>query len=142
MKYQSAVIIIIGGLLLARSAFAADGLLSSEMNNARTKPVGQVNIAAPAPSAPVTTAMAVVPKADAGKTIYESKCIICHGTGVAGAPKFGDAAAWQPHISKGIAVLFDHVLHGFNAMPPKGTCVECSDADLHSAMDYMMSHSK
>lgn len=78
---------------------------------------------------------------DAGKRAYESKCVICHGVGLAGSPKFGDKQAWQTRADKGMAVLLDHAIHGFNAMPPKGTCTECSDKDLEAAIRYMATQS-
>jgi len=74
--------------------------------------------AAAAPAAPVATA-----KAD-GKKVYDTACVACHGTGVAGAPKFGDKAAWQARIAQGANVLHDHALKGFQGkagvMPAKG----------------------
>ena len=58
-------------------------------------------------------------KAD-GKAVYEKTCAVCHATGLAGAPKFGDKAAWAPRIATGIDALHNSALHGKNAMPPKG----------------------
>ena len=39
---------------------------------------------------------------DQGKAVYEKNCAACHATGVAGAPKFGDKAAWKKHIAAGL----------------------------------------
>jgi cytochrome c5 len=50
----------------------------------------------------------------------------------------GDAAAWQPRIDKGMDTLWQHTLNGLNAMPPKGTCMACSDEELRAAMDHMV----
>ena len=51
-------------------------------------------------------------------------CMACHGAGVAGAPKIGDAAAWGPRIAKGADTLHKHAIEGFQGqagfMPPKG----------------------
>lgn len=70
--------------------------------------------------------------------IYESHCAACHDTGAAGAPKSGDKRVWAPRIAKGIATLLQHVSQGYNLMPPKGACVECSDMDLELATNYLI----
>lgn len=121
-------------------AFAAINPMSPELIKARIQPVGQVNVAKPATA--IKAEQAAIKPAKTGQSIYETTCAICHSTGVAGAPKFGDASAWQPHIAKGMNILFEHVKNGFNAMPPKGTCVDCTDEELKDAMNYMVNHSK
>lgn len=72
-----------------------------------------------------------------GEDVYQASCFGCHGTGAAGAPKTGDAAAWQPRMAQGMDVMFDHALNGFNAMPPKGTCMACTDDELKAAIEHM-----
>jgi cytochrome c5 len=84
----------------------------------------------------------VVQAYDAGASVYNSKCIICHGSGVAGAPKIGDKAAWKPRIAQGMDTLLANAIKGKNSMPPRGTCSECSDADLKAAIEYMISKSQ
>lgn len=79
---------------------------------------------------------------DAGKKTYDSSCMACHATGAAGAPKLGDKAAWAPRIAAGEDSLLTSVINGKNAMPPKGACIACSDADLKAAVGYMVSQSK
>lgn len=118
------------------------------------KPVGQVNTAAapaaePAPAAaPADTgaAAAAAPVAAAepksGEQVYNGSCAACHGTGAAGAPKLGDAGAWAPRIGKGIDGLLASAINGLNAMPPKGLCMTCSDAELKAAIEYMVSKSQ
>lgn len=126
-------------LLLSPSVFAAHDPMAPEFIRARTAPVGQVDVATATTTTSSTTAAT---SNNTGQKIYETRCALCHLTGLAGAPKFGDKAAWQPHIAKGMTVLFQHVHDGFNAMPAKGACMECSDADLKAAIDYMTGHSK
>jgi cytochrome c5 len=100
---------------------------------------------APAPAAPVpaapTPAAPASASADVGKTLYGSACIACHGGGIAGAPKFGDKAAWAPRIAQGAATLHDHAIKGFQGktgmMPPKGGA-SAPDADVKAAVDYMV----
>ena len=95
------------------------------------------NVAAAAPAA----APAAAGPSD-GKAIYTSTCAACHGTGVLGAPKFGDKASWAPHLAKGNDVLHDHAIHGFKAMPPRGGNMALSDADVKAAVDYMLADLK
>ena len=101
--------------------------------------------AAPAPAAaPAAPAAAAAPQAstgDVGKKVYDSTCQMCHAAGVAGAPKFGDKAAWAPRIAEGKAKMYDIALHGKGAMPPKGTYAG-SDDDVKAAVDYMAAAAK
>jgi cytochrome c5 len=114
------------------------------------KPVGQVAIAgqpgteaAPAAEAPAAAGGSAAPAAPrTGEQIYQNHCIACHGTGAAGSPKFGDAAAWAPRIAKGMDALLNSAIHGLNAMPPKGLCMDCTDEELKSAIQYMVSKSQ
>ena len=68
---------------------------------------------------------------------YDKSCKVCHDSGAAGAPKTGDAAAWEPRMAKGMEVLVASVNNGLNAMPPKGMCFDCSDADYTALIEYM-----
>ena len=108
------------------------------------KPVGQVYVAGesePEPAATTADAGAAAePKS--GEEIYNGSCLACHATGAAGAPKVGDAAAWAPRIAQGRDKLLANAINGLNAMPPKGLCMACSDADLQAAIDYMVSQSQ
>ena len=79
-----------------------------------------------------------VASADKGKEIYDTKCFTCHANGVAGAPKFGDKAAWEPRIATGMDTLLAVSIKGKGAMPPKGTCMDCSDEDLKATIQYMI----
>jgi len=87
-------------------------------------------------------AVAGTANAREGKEIYDTKCFTCHATGVAGAPKYGDKAAWGPRIEKGMDALMQTVMNGKNAMPPKGTCMDCSDDELKAAAQYMIDAAK
>lgn len=94
--------------------------------------------AAPAAAAPAATAAV---SADTGKKIYDSACMACHAAGVAGAPKFGDKAAWAPRLKKGADTLHASAIKGLNAMPPKGGS-SASDAEIKAAVDYMIAAAK
>ncbi|THC41700.1 cytochrome c5 family protein [Massilia sp. Mn16-1_5] len=102
--------------------------------------------AAAAPAAPAAAAAApAVANADAGKALYNSACVACHGAGIAGAPKLADKAAWAPRIKQGNAVLYEHALKGFQGkagvMPPKGGST-APDADVKAAVDFMVASSR
>lgn len=99
--------------------------------------------AAPAPTA--AAAPAAAGAADAGKKLYESACVACHGAGIAGAPKFGDKAAWADRIKQGQNVLYEHAIKGFQGkngmMPPKGGSAASED-EVKAAVDYMAAAAK
>ncbi len=68
---------------------------------------------------------------------YDKSCKLCHDAGLMGAPKTGDIEAWAPRLEKGNEVLLKHVKEGFNAMPPKGACMDCSDEEFQKLIDKM-----
>lgn len=80
------------------------------------------------------------PQHQNGEQVYENYCRICHQEGVAGAPIFGNRQDWQPRVNKGIALLIKHALEGYHYMPPRGTCLECSDDEIKAAVIYMKQH--
>ena len=76
-----------------------------------------------------------------GEQIFKTTCVACHGAGVAGAPKFGDASAWAPRFKAGYDKVLDHALHGYNAMPAKGGNADLDDIEIARAMVYMVNNS-
>ncbi len=74
-----------------------------------------------------------------GEEVYNGPCKVCHEAGVAGAPKLGDKAAWAPRVATGVDTLVGTVKTGKNAMPPMGTCMDCTDGELKAAVEYMTS---
>lgn len=86
-------------------------------------------------------AAAAAPAAN-GKGVYDANCAACHGSGVAGAPKFGDKAAWAPRIKAGNDALYGNALKGKGAMPAKGGNAGLGDADVKAAVDYMVGAAK
>jgi cytochrome c5 len=79
--------------------------------------------------------------ATSGKAVYDATCSACHTTGAAGAPKLGDKAAWAPRV-KDVAAVTASALKGKGVMPAKGGNSSLSDADVTSAVEYMVSQSK
>jgi len=72
-----------------------------------------------------------------GKEIVETQCVKCHGTGVNGAPKIGDRAAWTPRVKQGLDVVVRSAIHGHGAMPPRGGMADLTDTEIRSAIIYM-----
>lgn len=76
------------------------------------------------------------------RAIYETYCAACHETGAAGSPKRGDLAAWATRLGKGTPLLLQHVVQGYNLMPPKGTCLQCSETELKATVEYLTEKSR
>ena len=68
---------------------------------------------------------------------YERSCMGCHAVEGSGAPLTGFTAQWKPLAAKGIDQLVDHVFDGFNAMPARGLCNDCSKEDLRDLIRFM-----
>lgn len=110
-------------------------------------PAAAPSEAAPAakPAAPATTASAATtPASDLthGQQIYRQACAFCHDKSVAGAPKIGDAAAWNPRLAQGMETLYGVALRGKGAMPAKGGNPSLADADVKAAVDYLVAQSR
>ena len=88
-----------------------------------------------------TAAAAVATGPLSGDQVYNQYCFACHATGVSGAPTFGNVEQWKPRAAKGIDELLKSSINGLNAMPAKGTCVNCSDDDIKAAVQYMLDSS-
>lgn len=73
-----------------------------------------------------------------GETVYKQNCAMCHASGVAKAPKFGDKDAWEPRIATGRDALLKSVLNGKGVMPPKGGNAKLTDEEAAAAMDHMI----
>ncbi|MEO5343325.1 MAG: c-type cytochrome [Gammaproteobacteria bacterium SHHR-1] len=95
--------------------------------------------AAPAEDKQAAAASEGAKTASSGESIYNTKCMACHMTGAAGAPKLEDKANWEPRIAKGMDALYQSAFNGTaKGMPPRGTCMECSDDELKATVDYMV----
>jgi cytochrome c5 len=68
---------------------------------------------------------------------YERSCHTCHGRPGTGAPLTGFAPAWQAPLKKGLDQLQQHAMQGFNAMPAKGLCNDCSEQDIRALIQFM-----
>jgi cytochrome c5 len=112
----------------------------------RTAPAGPVAVAGKDNSAlaiVASTAGGEAPKAALpanGEETYKSVCTACHAAGVAGAPKFGDKAAWAARLAQGKPTLYDHALNGYKnkgVMPARGGNPALTDDLVKEAVDFM-----
>ncbi|MCL5272801.1 MAG: c-type cytochrome [Gammaproteobacteria bacterium] len=124
------------------SLFALDDIDRQQIQQ-RIQPIGKVRIQEDEHGASNTNgqdkAADEVKKMEPGQAIYEQYCIVCHRDGLAGAPKFHDSNDWRSRLSgRTIDELLASSIKGLNAMPAKGTCVECTEDDLKAAIQYML----
>jgi cytochrome c5 len=73
-----------------------------------------------------------------GQQVYDQFCFACHATGITDAPRFANSEDWAPRVAKGMDTMLQTTLSGLKFMPPKGTCMACSDGELQAAVDYMI----
>jgi len=133
-KNSVAAIIVIFAIIFGTKTFFSnlvhvgynDNLTVAE----RIAPLGQVylegDIDVNAIQAPVKTAA----KARSGEEVYTAVCASCHAV--------GNKADWAPRVERGIADLVKVAISGVGAMPPKGTCMDCSDDELKAAIEHMI----
>ncbi len=76
-----------------------------------------------------------------GEAIYNATCVACHGTGAAGAPKFGDTGSWGARIAQGYDTVLKHAIEGLRAMPAKGGNPDLDDVEVARAVVYMANKS-
>lgn len=131
-------------VLLAQGAVAAPAGTDAEIRS-RIAPIGSLRTAESGEEESGGEAQEEVALTEAaaegtlsGEEVYNTYCTACHAAGVAGAPKYGDAEAWEPRLAKGMETLYESTYNGLNIMPPRGTCSQCSDEELRNAVDYMV----
>lgn len=117
-------------LAITTGALFADHM-SEHTIDERTAPVSKVNVAKA-----VTVTTSSGPRA--GGDIVNQFCIACHGTGMANAPKVADADAWGKIMEPGMDVVLASAKKGKNVMPAMGLCMDCSDDELVSAINYLI----
>lgn len=72
-----------------------------------------------------------------GEQVVRFQCVLCHGAGMAGAPRIGDRRAWEKRAGGDIDRLVRSATEGRGAMPPKGGLADLSQQELRAAIDYM-----
>lgn len=136
---------LIKKILVAQTAVLALWAMSAQAATddaiaERLKPVGSVCIQGEeCAAAGAGAAAAAGGAARSGSDVYGKFCTACHGSGLLNAPKTGDTATWSARADAagGLDGLLTHAINGINAMPPKGTCGDCSDDELKAAIEHM-----
>lgn len=127
-------LIIMAATIFAFQAWADTGAANEKIRE-RIKPVGTVCAGTACDGA--DAAPAAASSGRSGEKVYSTACVACHGSGLLDAPKKGDTAAWDKRFEQGEATVLKHAIEGLNAMPPKGTCGDCSDDELMAAINFM-----
>lgn len=131
----------LSALLAGAALVGALAVQAEDKAAANTAPVGQVCKEGEACAA-AAASPAAGGAARSGEQVYNTACMSCHTTGAAGAPKLGDGAAWAPRLAERTKEgLYTSSIKGYKGMPPKGLCMNCSDDELHAAVDYMLEKS-
>lgn len=135
--------LLVGALIVAVFANAASGY-DREQILKRIQPIGDVRVKEePGEKAkPQDQKEKPEAKKRTPEDIYEQYCAVCHRAGVAGAPRFRNASDWEKRFEdKGIAGLTKTAIEGLNAMPPKGTCADCTEEEIRATVEYMVPQS-
>ena len=103
----------------------------------RITPIGSVYLEGEINTHNVATIATEPAEPRTGEQVYNSYCVACHATGVAGAPLKGNKAAWEPRIAQGMDKLLEHAIKGFNAMPARGTCMDCTDSEMAATVKFL-----
>lgn len=82
------------------------------------------------------------PADPARAALYEQSCKACHANPDSGAPLVHDHNAWDPRWDKGIDVLTEHAVEGFQAMPAGGQCATCTADDYRALIRFMADREK
>jgi cytochrome c5 len=125
-----AIILLVNYVDIGTKPSAGSDGLGPEAVAHRLQPIGAVSIRDASAAAVLHT----------GEQVYTGQCAACHAAGVAGAPKFGDTAAWGPRIKTGYEALLTSALKGKNAMAPQGGG-QFSDYEIGRAVVYIVNQS-
>src|SRR3954468_2818045 len=81
-------------------------------------------------------------KGRSGEQIVKQQCSKCHQAGVNGAPKIGDRDAWIPRMKQGLDATVQAAINGHGKMPARGGMANLTDAELRSAIVYLVNAGK
>ena len=121
-----AIIVLVNYVVADKMPAAGSTALTPEAVAQRLQPVGRVEIKDASDVATLKT----------GEQVYAAQCVACHGSGAAGAPKLGDAAAWGPRVKSTYEALLTSALKGKGAMAAQGGG-DFSDVEIGRAVVYM-----
>jgi cytochrome c5 len=108
-----------------KAGAGSDGM-SAEAVASRIQPIGSIEIKDASDTGALKT----------GEQVFQAQCTACHTAGVAGAPKFGDEAAWSPRIKTGYDALLTSALKGKGAMGAQGGG-DFNEIEIGRAVVYM-----
>ena len=148
-------LVVIGLVAFVLAKLVNDGAQASygtRVAVSNVAPVGALNTGTEAVSvagakngvevASTTAAPAVADSSDPGKATYDKICFACHAQGIAGAPKYGDVAAWETRLAQGRDTLVQHAIVGYTGqagmMPARGGNPTLTDAEVGASVDYMV----
>ena len=120
------ILMLVNYVVSDKSPAAGSTAHSAEAVAQRIQPAGRVELKDASNPASLKT----------GEQVYAAQCVACHGSGVAGAPKLGDAAAWGPRVKAGYDALLTSSLKGKGAMGAQGGG-DFSDVEIGRAVVYM-----
>lgn len=130
------------GFAAVLGGFAVPFMATGETVAERIEPIGELCMTGDACAAAVAAGAGSAGEPRTGAQVYSTKCFTCHATGAAGAPKLGDAGAWQARLdARGLDGLYNGAINGFQAMPAKGLCMDCSDEEISAAVDHILAES-
>lgn len=133
------LVIVIGIILLVSFVTnkplegAGTASLAAEATETRLRPVAEAGYTLIDSSAPRVL--------QAGSAVYAATCAACHDSGLAGAPKTGDSAAWGARLGQGYDTLLKHALEGLRAMPAKGGNPDLDNLEIARAVVFMTNKS-
>ena len=125
-----AIMLLVNYVVADKAPAAGSDGLSAQAVALRIQPVGRVEIKDASDPAALKS----------GEQVYAAQCVACHGTGVAGAPKLGDAVAWGPRVKTGYDALLVAALKGKGAMAAQGGG-DFSDVEIGRAVVYLANQS-
>ena len=76
-----------------------------------------------------------------GKEVVDNVCATCHASGVNGAPRIGDAKAWDARAKRGLSSLTATALEGVRKMPAHGGSMSLNDTEIKRAITHMVNQS-
>ena len=121
-----AIILLVNYVVANKMPAAGSDGLAAEAVAQRIQPIGRVEIHDASDASTLKT----------GQQVYAAQCIACHGSGAAGAPKFGDATAWGPRVKTGYEALLTSALKGKGAMGAQGGG-DFGELEIGRAVVYM-----
>jgi len=122
-----AILLLVKFVVVSGNDAAGTAAMTPEATAERLRPVAAVAFAESGAARTLLT----------GDAVYNASCQMCHGAGVAGSPKFGDAGQWSPRIKQGFDTLVKHALEGYKTMPAKGGNADLDPTEVARAVVFM-----